>query len=105
MGICNTCINEKSKDIFYKTLTHKGVIAPLDLKDNPCCYCKYLFENDLYKAKLKNCPFCGGQGEVRTTIWGDSDKETYCVVCENCEIETGWFDTKKEAIDFWNRRV
>ena len=99
-------MNKKSKDMFYQILNCKSLtIAPLDLKNNPCCYCRYLFENDFYEAELKKCPFCGSTAHVLHDDGGDTPNDTYSVECDNCACDIGWYKTKKEAIEAWNKRV
>ena len=55
--------------------------------------------------ELKRCPFCGGEGCIqRHEFVGYTD--TFGVVCLDCCCETRQFyDTKKDAIEAWNRRV
>ena len=52
--------------------------------------------------KIKPCPFCGADPEVRDWMCG------FCVSCENrecpCMPTSFVYDTKEEAINFWNRR-
>lgn len=58
---------------------------------------------------LKPCPFCGAKDELE--IWdlgGDkwgNIKELWIVHCANCGCNMDWLDSKKEAIEAWNRRV
>ena len=51
--------------------------------------------------ELKPCPFCGGPASYK--VW--SDHEYHCVECFDCSIEMNYFDSKQEAVDFWNRRT
>ena len=49
--------------------------------------------------ELLSCPFCGGEGAIRTTHWG-------CfILCEDCRTSIGIKDTEKEAINAWNTRT
>jgi Lar family restriction alleviation protein len=52
-------------------------------------------------AKLKPCPFCGGEAETRTEVLG-----TWKVRCTKCSAEVGryWFWSKNYAIEAWNKR-
>ena len=54
---------------------------------------------DIEKGLLyvKPCPFCGGDSRVSLC------KEM--VQCDNCNTTTDVYDTKKEAVEAWNRRV
>ena len=56
-------------------------------------------------SELKPCPFCGGEGCLqRHDFVGYTD--TFGVVCLDCGCETRQFyDTKKDAIEAWNRRA
>lgn len=49
--------------------------------------------------KLKPCPFCGGKN-IR--IWKTSAP---FVSCDDCLANTGSALTKKEAVEYWNRRA
>lgn len=59
--------------------------------------------------KLKPCPFCGGEAIAKK----DADKNRYnwYVTCSYatwdcpCMPSTGYYDTKKHAIEAWNRRA
>ena len=48
--------------------------------------------------KLKPCPFCGGEPELKKTgAWR-------WIECK-CGVNTEWELDKKKVIDIWNRRV
>ena len=52
---------------------------------------------------LKPCPFCGSK---KVIVYKDSINPKCCFVfCEGCRVNTADFDTKKEAIEAWNRRA
>lgn len=56
--------------------------------------------------EIKNCPFCGGKGELRD----EGDWGTMWIVCESCGAEGGYVDkydgaTEDDAINKWNNRV
>jgi len=51
--------------------------------------------------EIKQCPFCGGVGEIviesNWSIW---------VECKSCGCEGAWVDSNEDdAIDKWNARV
>jgi len=48
-------------------------------------------------SKLKPCPFCGN-----SCAYIDEDFAPWCIEC-GATID-GYFKTKQEAIDAWNRR-
>lgn len=50
-------------------------------------------------AKLKPCPFCGGEGEVIIT----GNLSRYCA-CKNCYAFGPSRETVEQAIDAWNKR-
>lgn len=56
--------------------------------------------NDL----LKPCPFCGSEGDI--TYNYDKKFAPYCTnnFCMLNELDYG-FETEREAIEAWNRRV
>ena len=61
--------------------------------------------------KLKPCPFCGEYGSVRlmTRHGKDGWRDRFYVLCEydsgGCGASGGWYHTKEEAIEAWNRRA
>lgn len=53
-------------------------------------------------VELKPCPFCGGNAVV------DMDESWYWeykAYCALCGVSMEYFETKKEAVEAWNRRV
>lgn len=49
--------------------------------------------------EIKTCPFCGSSAsgwKVMNDCW---------VSCDKCDCQTKNFDSMKEAISLWNRRV
>ena len=57
--------------------------------------------------KLKPCPFCGSEAEVRT-----DENDEYYVSCTECFALVGYcadtwaeYETEEEAIDAWNTRT
>lgn len=56
--------------------------------------------------ELKRCPFCGHVAEIEHK----RNLETWIVQCSNqtcpASYMIGWdYETKEEAIEFWNHRV
>ena len=49
--------------------------------------------------KLKRCPFCGGQAEVRKFT-----STMIFVQCKNCLAGSTAFPTDEEAVTAWNKR-
>ena len=52
--------------------------------------------------KLKPCPFCGGEADIREPnifYWGK------VIVCEKCGVQMPPSKNNKEAIAAWNRRA
>lgn len=59
------------------------------------------------KPELKPCPFCGGEASVEKTP-GAASPVMFSVGCldESCiGFPTIKFQTRKDAIDSWNRRA
>lgn len=60
---------------------------------------------------LKSCPFCTSEkAHVFNEYSEDGDTISGCAVfCDDddatCKANTGWYKTKQEAIDAWNRRA
>lgn len=58
--------------------------------------------------KLKECPCCGGEARFVYTL--ETDTRRVRVVCNKCDLSTGWVDenldygAKEEAAKVWNRR-
>lgn len=61
--------------------------------------------------ELKPCPFCGGEAFVDVhSFWNEDTQDftdhTYGAGCEVCLVKTiSFYNTEKEAIEAWNRRV
>lgn len=54
-------------------------------------------------SELKPCPFCGGEAKIVK-----SPENEYIAICRNkqCNASVGFFpNTRKEAIEAWNRRA
>ena len=52
-------------------------------------------------AELRECPFCGGEA----TLWKSYPADRpYNILC-GCGGRVGYFYTKEEAIEAWNRRA
>lgn len=54
-------------------------------------------------AKLKPCPFCGGETKIRT--YSGMGRTMFFVQCNDCAAESSCYDTKEEAVAAWNRRA
>ena len=57
--------------------------------------------DQINRHKLKPCPFCGGEAVVDMDDDWYWEWKAYCPVC-GCDL--GYFKTKEEAIEAWNRR-
>ena len=55
--------------------------------------------------ELKKCPFCGGDGKVKSMRFGFETEPRWAVTCGNCAIAIGWEDTEAAAVERWNRRA
>ena len=53
--------------------------------------------------KLKPCPFCGGEAEVREAKY--LGLKGFVVTCLKCGIETRLMAGKNQAVWLWNRRA
>lgn len=82
--------------------TH-GYIVPADYLDNlqtQAIMAIYLAEKlEKYEPTLKPCPFCGGEAHM------SGGGKVFWVNCRGCKIDMHICDTKKEAIEAWNKRV
>ena len=56
------------------------------------------------KVELKPCPFCGGEAHPDNT-WILSGARKWVVHCIKCGASIGFYETKKKAIEAWNRRI
>lgn len=52
-------------------------------------------------AKLKPCPFCGGEAEV----WVSDVTDRAIVYCTVCDAQIRIRQNEQEAIEAWNHRV
>lgn len=52
--------------------------------------------------ELIHCPFCGSDYPFLVKSVGED--RPYSILCE-CGGRVGWFETKEEAVEAWNRRV
>lgn len=61
------------------------------------------------EAKLKPCPFCGGEATVSEIedTWENATGHWFvsCNECSGCLGGYGEFITEKEAVEHWNKRV
>lgn len=56
------------------------------------------------KDKLKPCPFCGGEAEVKTNYEYGKARGAF-VFCIKCDMTSRIYSTRQYAIKVWNRRV
>lgn len=62
------------------------------------------------KDKLKPCPFCGGEAELRVGRSRMTGRRVYTILCTNVEcpildLKTKMSFDKKQVIEEWNRRI
>ena len=62
-----------------------------------------IWDEQKFNAKLKRCPFCGGEAEIASFEY--SDGMTYVVECKGCRTQSGEYDEMIEAFVNWNKRV
>ena len=58
--------------------------------------------------ELKTCPFCGGTAFCSEYDYKLDDGYvviTHFVECNGCHATTFEYETEKEAIEAWNRRI
>lgn len=53
-------------------------------------------------SDLLNCPFCGGEAELYTTV--PTHDGFWCCICRDCGASTS-FGSEAEAIAAWNTRA
>jgi hypothetical protein len=55
--------------------------------------------------ELLSCPFCNGEASIHK----DTERGTMPLLfrpqCRSCGCSPGGFDTKQQAVDFWNTRI
>ncbi len=62
-------------------------------------------------AKLKPCPFCGGEAYTYTALNSEKgvQRKYWLVHCKKCEINDPSYSrkcfTEQEAVDAWNTRT
>lgn len=52
-------------------------------------------------VKLKPCPFCGGEASINRP----SGRMLFCVVCDDCDANGGYYFTEEDAARAWNDRA
>ena len=63
------------------------------------------------EIKLKECPCCGGEAEMKETRYIDATPSSVKVLCKKCALQTKSFIesldycAKEEAAKVWNRRA
>ena len=58
--------------------------------------------------KLKPCPFCGSSNIAPEEEYGSDCGYSFgghLVICNNCGVQTKYYETETEAIEAWNRRA
>lgn len=66
--------------------------------------------NEVKEIKLKECPCCGGEAEMKETRYIDATPSSVKVLCKKCALQTKSFIesldycAKEEAEKVWNRR-
>lgn len=66
--------------------------------------------NKVKEIKLKECPCCGGEAEMKETRYIDATPSSVKVLCKKCALQTKSFIesldycAKEEAAKVWNRR-
>jgi hypothetical protein len=93
------CIDEGVKDCTEARIKANtpGILLSPYIKAHLLSELPKHFELTLKEQELLPCPFCGGRG--------DAAKDAYWSVrCDDCECESGWFESKEEAIEAWNKR-
>lgn len=66
--------------------------------------------NEVKEIKLKECPCCGGEAEMKETRYIDATPSSVKVLCKKCALQTKTFIesldycAKEEAAKVWNRR-
>ena len=57
---------------------------------------------------MKPCPFCGSSNVAPEEEYGSDCGYSFgghLVICNDCGIQTKYYETVEEAIEAWNRRV
>ena len=54
-------------------------------------------------SELKDCPFCGGESDVRE--WMHPSFRMYFVKCKGCAAEGPWGKNRATAVNLWNMRA
>lgn len=55
--------------------------------------------------KLKPCPFCGGEAELKQFYPAFGRRVKTTVECMVCRCNSGTWGRKDKAIEAWNRRA
>ena len=60
------------------------------------------------EIELKPCPFCGSSNVTLEVEYGSDCGYGFgghTVICNNCGVQTIYYETKEEAIEAWNKRA
>ena len=55
--------------------------------------------------KIEKCPFCGGNGEVKSRYSNKCGKWFWFVSCQRCKAQSGLYEGSGPAVDGWNTRT
>lgn len=86
---------EEMERLGYDVLGERGVAEIV----------RALAEQAEQKRLISECPFCGGTAEVNLSPLTGASGYGYVVQCNRCWCKTGYYSTKQESIEAWNRRV
>ena len=66
--------------------------------------------NEMKEIKLKECPCCGGEAEMKEICYINATPSAVKVLCKKCELQTKTFTesldycAKEEVAEAWNER-
>ena len=61
-----------------------------------------MLQEEKTEYRIESCPFCGKPAKLTTLFY---DNTRHAVQCTSCNVRTDFYETQRQAIVAWNKRV